>query len=92
MPPAGADVLLQPGTLKGSTSCVSLLKADGGSEVTRSEQPADSALPVPAPDRSVVTHGDQNAAVAAEARLADGRGAFRERERRAPGDGEHSIR
>lgn len=51
-----------------------------------------SALPVPAPDGSIITHGDQDAAVAAEARLADGRDAFRERERCTPGDEEDSIR
>lgn len=50
-----------------------------------------SALPVPAPDGSVVAHGDQNAAVAAEARLPDGRGAFWKRERRTP-DEEDSSR
>lgn len=51
-----------------------------------------SALPVPAPDGRVVAHGDQDAAVAAEARLPDGRSAFRERERRTPGDQEDGIR
>lgn len=45
-----------------------------------------SALAVPAPDGGVVTHGDQDAAVAAEARLPDGRRAFWEGQRGAPGD------
>lgn len=36
------------------------------------ETARESALTVPAPDGGIVTHGDQNAAVAAEARLTDG--------------------
>lgn len=45
-----------------------------------------SALSIPAPDRRVVTHGDQNAAVAAEARLPDGWCTFGEGQRDAPGE------
>lgn len=39
--------------------------------------PERSALSVPAPDGGVVAHCDQDAAVAAEAGLSDGRRAFR---------------
>ncbi len=45
-----------------------------------------SALSIPAPDRSVVTHSYQNAAVAAEAGLPNGRRAFGEGQCGAPGD------
>lgn len=45
-----------------------------------------SALSIPAPDRSIVAHGYQNVAVAAEAGLADGRRAFGEGQRGAPGE------
>lgn len=44
-----------------------------------------SALAVPAPDGGVVTHGDKDAAVTAEAGLADGGGATGQRQRGAPG-------
>lgn len=43
-----------------------------------------SALSIPAPDRSVIAHGYQNAAVAAEAGLPDGRRAFGEGQCGAP--------
>lgn len=48
--------------------------AGGGPKGRRSHlaRPDGSALPVPAPDGGVVTHRDQNAAVAAEAGLSDG--------------------
>lgn len=49
---------------------------------------ASSSLSVPAPDGGVVTHSDQDAAVTAEARLPDGRRAFGERQRGAPGERE----
>ena len=55
----------------------------GGSSPWRSTSPC-SALPVPAPDGSVVAHGYQDAAVAAEAGLPDGGRAFGERQRGAP--------
>lgn len=45
-----------------------------------------SSLSVPAPDGGVVTHGDQDAAVTAEAGLPDGRRALGERQRGAPGE------
>lgn len=45
----------------------------------------ESALAVPAPDGGVVTHGDKDAAVTAEAGLADGGGATGQRQRGAPG-------
>lgn len=45
-----------------------------------------SALPVPAPNGGVVAHSNQNAAVAAEAGLTDGRRAFGEGERGGPGE------
>lgn len=50
------------------------------------QKQSDSALSIPAPDWSVVTHGYQNAAVAAEAGLPDGRRAFGEGQCGAPGD------
>ena len=45
-----------------------------------------SALAVPAPDGGVVAHGDQDAAVPAEAGLADGRGAAGQGQGDAPGE------
>lgn len=48
------------------------------------EQPETSALSIPAPDGGVIAHRYQNAAVAAEAGLPDGRCAFGEGQRGAP--------
>lgn len=45
-----------------------------------------SSLSVPAPDGGIVTHGDEDAAVTAEAGLPDGRRALGERQRGAPGE------
>lgn len=44
-----------------------------------------SALPVPAPDGGVITHSNKDAAVTAEAGLADGGGATGQRQRGASG-------
>lgn len=50
------------------------------------ETQSDSSLSIPAPDRSIVAHCDQDAAVAAEAGLPDGRRAFGKGQRGAPGE------
>lgn len=47
---------------------------------------SDSALSIPAPDRGIITDGDQDAAVSAEAGLPDGRCTFGEGQRGAPED------
>lgn len=50
-----------------------------------------SALAVPAPDGGVVTDGDEDAAVTAEAGLADSGGAAGQRQRGAPGGGAATL-